>query len=182
MGPGLVTSSAFEERLIAMLTPVAQGLGYDLWRVQMAGGKQRPTLQVMAEPLDGRQMTVEDCATLSRAVSALLDVEDPIGGAYRLEVSSPGIDRPLVRPEHFRRFLGHDAKVEVTMPVDGRRRFTGRLEAADADRLRLVDADGRDWDLAMADIAKAKLVLTDRLIAEAMAAPAGQDSDPAVAR
>lgn len=150
------------ERLIA---PAVEAMGYDIVRVLLSG-KRRPRLQIMAERKDGAGMLVEDCAALSRAIEAILDVEDPIAEAYELEVSSPGIDRPLTRSADFERFAGHQAKFETALPVDGRRRFTGHLLGLKGDAVRLETEDG-EIVLPCAVIAKAKLVLTDDLIAEA---------------
>lgn len=140
-------------------------MGYELVRVSVQG-RQRPTLQVMAERIDRSAMTVDDCAEISRTVSALLDVEDPIPGAYRLEVTSPGVDRPLVRPADFERFAGFEAKVETHLPVGGRRRFQGRLLGLDGDEVRLQLPEG-EQRLALGDIKKARLVLTDELLSAA---------------
>ena len=118
----------------------------------------------MAERQSDGGMNVEDCAEVSRMVSALLDVEDPIASEYTLEVSSPGIDRPLTRLADYDRFAGLEAKVETRLPVDGRRRFRGRLDGADGDKIRL-ETDAGPVTLTFADIAKAKLVLTDELLA-----------------
>src|SRR5258708_5415319 len=112
-------------------------MGYRVVRIAITGGR-RATLQIMAERANNAAMTVEDCADISRTVSALLDVADPIDGAYLLEVSSPGIDRPLVKREDFARFAGHEARVELNAPVDGRKRFRGRLQGIDGDQVRLV--------------------------------------------
>lgn len=150
------------ERLVA---PSLAAMGYEIVRVLLSG-QRRARLQIMAERSDGTGMTVDDCASVSRAVAALLDVEDPIAGAYDLEVSSPGIDRPLTRLADFARFAGHEAKLELTMPVDGRRRWNGRLLGVDGDQVRFA-ADGVEVSVAFAQIAKAKLILTDALIAEA---------------
>lgn len=156
-------------RIGGIIGPTLDGMGYELVRVQMLG-TQRRTLQVMAERRDRRPMTVEDCADISRAVSAVLDVADPIRGAYTLEVSSPGIDRPLVRPEDFERFAGFEAKVETSRIVGGRRRFRGRLVGlTPTGDVRMTTDDGEDLDLPFAEIDKAKLVLTDDLIAAALA-------------
>ncbi|MFO0294930.1 MAG: ribosome maturation factor RimP [Rhodospirillales bacterium] len=153
--------------LETLIQPTVEGLGYDLVRV-VVSGRQRPTLQVMAERRDRQPMTVEDCETISRAISAKLDVEDPLPDAYTLEVSSPGIDRPLVRPADYARFAGHVAKVESREPVAGQRRFTGRILAADATALRLATETG-EVELPIADISRAKLVLTDELLRAAKA-------------
>lgn len=155
------------EKVATLIEPTLQDMGYQLVRVVISGSR-RPTLQVMAERSDLEPMTVEDCAAISRAVSALLDVEDPIPSAYRLEVSSPGIDRPLVRRADFERFAGFDARVETEAPIDGRRRFQGRLLGMVEDRVRLRLAEG-DRELPLAAIRKAKLVVTDALLAAAQA-------------
>lgn len=146
-----------------IIQPIAQDLGFELVRVTYGGGR-KPTLQIMAERPDGT-MTVDDCAKLSREVSALLDVEDPLDGEYLLEVSSPGIDRPLTRPKDFMRWVGFDAKVELQEAFDGRRRFRGVILAADEDKITLdvQDIEG-DIDIDYAEISKAKLILTDELI------------------
>lgn len=153
--------------LETLIQPTVEGLGYDLVRV-VVSGRQRPTLQVMAERRDRQPMTVEDCETISRAISAKLDVEDPLPDAYTLEVSSPGIDRPLVRPADYVRFAGYVAKVESREPVAGQRRFTGRILSADDTTLRLATETG-DVELPIAAIARAKLVLTDELLRAAQA-------------
>jgi ribosome maturation factor RimP len=129
----------------------------------VSGGSQ-PTLQVMAERSDGVPMTLDDCEALSRALSAKLDVEDPIASSYTLEVSSPGIDRPLVRPKDYQRFAGHLAKVEARAPIAGRRRFTGKIVRADDERVCVAVEEG-EVEIPLAEIARAKLVLTDELIA-----------------
>lgn len=146
-----------------MIAPSLAAMGYDIVRVLLTGG-QRPTLQVMAERADGQDMSVDDCAEISRAVSALLDVEDPIAGAYTLEVSSPGIDRPLTRPADFQRFAGFEARVETRQPVEGRKRFRGRLLGLEGDSVRIATPEG-EATLPVDDILRAKLVLTDELIA-----------------
>ena len=147
-----------------MIAPSLEAMGYDVVRVSFTGGR-RPTLQIMVEHRDDSPMTVEDCATVSHSVSALLDVADPIATAYHLEVSSPGIDRPLVRPADYERFAGFEAKIELQRPLDGRRRFRGTLMGLDGDsvKLRIDDASVL---LPLSAIARAKLVLNDALIAE----------------
>lgn len=150
------------ERIAKLIAPTIEALGFELVRVQLSGS-QRPTLQVMAEPANGRAMSVDDCADISRAISALLDVEDPIASAYSLEVSSPGIDRPLTKAKDYERFLGHEAKVETNAPVDGRKRFKGAIKSVDAKAVELT-VEGADIRIPFADIHKAKLVLTDALI------------------
>lgn len=151
------------ERLIA---PSLDAMGYAIVRVRLSGGG-RPTLQIMAERSDGKEMTVDDCADISRAVSAILDVEDPIAGAYVLEVSSPGLDRPLTRREDFSRFAGHEAKLELSEAVDGRKRIRGRLVGLEGENVRIAAEDG-ECLLPLPAIRTAKLVLTDALIAESM--------------
>lgn len=149
------------ERIIA---PSMTALGFELVRVRWTGAAARaPVLQIMAERPDGT-MTADDCAELSRAVSALLDVEDPVPGEYVLEVSSPGIDRPLVKAADFQRFAGFETRIELRRPVDGRRRFRGRLEGLAGEAVKLI-IDGRSLAVPLDDIAKAKLVLTEDLIA-----------------
>ena len=150
------------ERIAKLITPTLDSLGFELVRVQLSGS-QRPTLQVMAEPANGRVMSVEDCATVSRAISALLDVEDPISGTYSLEVSSPGIDRPLTRTKDYERFMGHEAKIETNAPIDGRKRFKGAIKAVDAKAVAL-DVESAEIRIPFAAIHKSKLVLTDALI------------------
>ena len=153
--------------LETLIQPTVEGLGYELVRV-VVSGRFRPTLQIMAERRDRRAMTVEDCETISRAISAKLDVEDPLPDAYTLEVSSPGIDRPLTRPADYVRVAGHRAKSESRVPVAGQRRFTGRITGADERVVHLATETG-DVELPIADIARAKLVLTDELIKAAQA-------------
>jgi len=154
--------AAVIERLIA---PSAAALGFDIVRVLLTGDR-RPRLQIMAERSDGGGMNVDDCARLSRAFSAILDVEDPVPSAYELEVSSPGIDRPLTRLADFARFAGFVAKIETAPAAESRRRWTGRLLGLDGDRVRLATEEG-EVAVPFADLAKAKLVLTDELIAAA---------------
>jgi ribosome maturation factor RimP len=153
------------ERIETIIEPTVLDLGFELVRVQLSGA-HNPRLQIMAEPKDARAMTVDDCARISRAVSALLDVEDPISGAYTLEVSSPGLDRPLVRLDHFRRFAGFDAKLELSDLHNGRKRFTGRLKGVAGDDV-LMDVDGEMRSFPHAAIQKAKLIITDELLAAA---------------
>ncbi|OJU33418.1 MAG: hypothetical protein BGN99_07955 [Alphaproteobacteria bacterium 65-37] len=138
-------------------------MGFELVRVALSKGG---TLQIMIEPADGRPMDVEDCANVSRALSAVLDVEDPITDAYTLEVSSPGIDRPLTRPKDYARWAGHLARLETSMPIEGRRRFKGTLLGLDEDCVRLRLDDGKEAAVPLEAVTKAKLELTDRLIEE----------------
>lgn len=154
-------------RIVELIGPSVEAMGYDVVRVQMMGAS-RLVLQVMVERRDEQAMTVEDCAEVSRAVSAILDVDDPIQGAYSLEVTSPGIDRPLTRVKDFERFAGFEARVELTSPVDGRKRFRGRLAGIMDGKVRLIMPEG-EAALPLDAVQKAKLVLTDELLA-AMAA------------
>ena len=151
------------ERIAEMVRPTIEALGYSLVRVQILG-QQRPRLQVMAERSDGRPMMVDDCATLSRSISALLDVEDPFATTYTLEVSSPGIDRPLVKLADYDRFAGFEARIELARPIEGRRRFRGRLLGTAGEQVRLL-VDGADVEVHYADIQRGKLLLTDELLA-----------------
>lgn len=152
-------------RIEELITPTVEGMGFSVVRVQLSG-QQRLRLQVMAERHDGQAMLVDDCAALSRAISAVLDVEDPVPGAYTLEVSSPGIDRPLVRLDDFERFAGYEARVETARPIDGRRRFKGRLLGVTGDMVCLR-IEGVAVELPYLDIRRAKLILTDELLAAA---------------
>jgi ribosome maturation factor RimP len=153
-------------RLEALIVPSLDGMGYELVRV-MLQGRERPTLQVMAERKDGLAMTVEDCADISRSLSALFDVDDPIQGAYTLEVSSPGIDRPLTRRKDFERWAGFEAKLESSQPVDGRKRFKGLLKGLDDTDCVIVAIETGEVRIPLAEVRAAKLVITDALIAAA---------------
>lgn len=148
----------------ALITPAIEAMGYEIVRVMVAGG-QSVMLQIMAERKDGAGMTVDDCAEISRTVSALLEVEDPIAGPYRLEVSSPGIDRPLVKARDFARFAGFKARIESDGPINGRRRFIGLLKGVADDTVTVILDDGEAASVPMASIVRAKLVLTDELLA-----------------
>lgn len=150
-------------RIEEIVSPTVVGMGYELVRIAMSRGG---TLQIMIEPANGRPMDVEDCATLSRALSAVLDVEDPISGTYTLEVSSPGIDRPLTREKDYTRWAGHLARVETTQPIDGRRRFKGTLLGLENGAVKLRLDDGKEAHLPLSAVSKAKLELTDVLLDE----------------
>lgn len=152
-------------RIETLIAPSLEAMGYRIVRVSVTGGR-RAVLQVMAERIDNRPMSVEDCTEITHTVSALLDVADPIEHAYFLEVSSPGIDRPLMRREDYERFLGFEAKLELSSPIEGRKRFRGRLMGLADDRLS-VNLGAEVVELPLKAIARAKLVLTDDLIAAA---------------
>lgn len=163
----LIAKTAIDRRLAEIVTPAIEGLGFELVRIRLMGGKTR-TLQIMADRPDGG-IEVEDCAKISTAVSAVLDVEDPIEEAYILEVSSPGIDRPLTRLKDFAMWDGYEARLETTELIDGRRRFKGTLAGAEDDEVLIEIEEGGeavtiglkfDW------LSDAKLILTDELIAE----------------
>ncbi len=149
------------ERLIE---PEVKSLGYDLVRVAMIGGSSDPTLQVMAERHDTRQLNLEDCEKISRRLSDVLDASDPIEGSYRLEVSSPGIDRPLTRLRDYADWTGHEARITLREPRDGRKQFSGTLRGTEGEQVKLTDKSGIDHVLPYRDISSAKLLLTDKLI------------------
>ena len=151
-------------RLTQLIEPEAAALGFDLVRVRMFGGGDDLTLQVMAERPDTRQLTIDDCADLSRRLSDMLDAADPIEEAYRLEVSSPGIDRPLTRLKDFADWSGHEARITLSEPRGDRKQFSGTLQGLDGETVKLRDKQGQDYELPFADVASAKLVLTDKLI------------------
>jgi ribosome maturation factor RimP len=150
-------------RIEDIVAPTITGMGYEVVRVAMSKGG---TLQIMVEPADGRPMDVEGCARLSRAVSAVLDVEDPVPGSYTLEVSSPGIDRPLTRAKDYIRWAGHIARLETAEPIEGRRRFKGRLLGLTDGIVRLRLDDGAEAEVPLSAVSRAKLELTDALIEE----------------
>ena len=152
------------ETLNALVEPICDKMGYDLVRLQMQGGNSRKVLQIMAERKDRKAMTVDDCADLSRAISPVLDENDPIEDNYTLEVSSPGIDRPLVKLNDFDRFKGFEAKVEALSLINGRKRFSGRLQGKDGNDVILL-FEGDEVRIPFDQVAKAKLVLTDELLA-----------------
>ena len=163
MSNDLIAKTAMARRLAEIITPVIEDMGYELVRVRLMSGKTS-TLQIMAEKPEGG-IEVDDCAEISNAVSAILDVEDPITDAYALEVSSPGIDRPLTRLKDFDLFQGYEAKLETTELIDGRRRFKGELAGIEGDDVLINIEEGTiglnfDW------LSDAKLVLTDDLIRE----------------
>lgn len=167
----LIAKTAIDKRLAAIVGPVAEGLGLELVRLRLMGG-QHPTLQIMAQRPDGG-MEVDDCARLSTAVSAVLDVEDPISDPYTLEVSSPGIDRPLTRLKDFEAWSGFEAKIETTEAIDGRRRFKGTVQGTQGDEVLLeIEEKGEPVTIGLSFewLADAKLVLNDDLIRETLRA------------
>jgi ribosome maturation factor RimP len=166
--PRLVTETGLSARVATLAAPVLEDLGLRLVRVRVSGSAGSCTVQIMAEQPDG-SMSIEDCEAASRALSPVLDAADPVESAYRLEISSPGIDRPLVRRSDFERYAGHVMKVELAMPRDGRKRFRGILMGADGDAARIRSEDGGEETLLPIDeMSEARLVLTDALIAESL--------------
>lgn len=147
-----------------MLEPVIENLGYETVRI-MTIGQANPTLQIMIDRLDGLDITVEDCAKVSRALSEILDENDPISGQYNLEVSSPGLDRPLTKLEHFVRFAGNEVKIETSEMVDNRKRFKGVLNGVE-DVNVLLTMEDVDYKIPYDAINKAKIILTDELLAK----------------
>lgn len=176
----IIGEAAEAARIRALVAPTAEDMGFEIVRVRLLGGDNGRILQIMAERPDGT-MNIEGCAELSRSLSALLDVEDPIDASYELEVSSPGIDRPLTRPKDFENYAGFDAKLELQSPIDGRRRFKGKLEGVEGGEVLMrVQLEGKSetevlgfaWHL----LADAKLILTDELIRHDLAQKP-QDTD-----
>lgn len=150
---------------MAAIEPALIDMNYEIVRIVVLG-KLSPTIQIMVDRADGSLIKVEDCEQVSRAVSAILDVNDPIEGAWTLEVSSAGIDRPLARSKDWKRFAGHIAKVEMMIPIQGRRRFSGVILDANEQEAQVRLEDGLELTLPFNEVRKAKLVLTDALIAE----------------
>lgn len=176
-----------EADLATLIEPVLDDLGFRLVRIRVSG-REGKTVQIMAERPDG-SINIDECEQISRQVSPLLDVNDIVSGAYRLEVSSPGIDRPLVRPSDFEDWAGHEAKIELNQPVDGRKRFRGELEGFEDGEIRLKielkETGEAVIGIPVSFVADAHLVLTDELVRAALArakakgkAPAGDGSDP----
>ncbi len=157
-----------ERRLLDIIGPVADGLGMEIVRLRVSGGR-RPHLQVMAEKAGGAPTDVEDCARLSRAMGPVLEEADPISEAYILEVSTPGIDRPLTRPGDFARWVGHAARIELARPMDGRRRFTGTITGEDDTGVHIELDDETELVASVHEMSRATLVLTDALIEAARA-------------
>jgi ribosome maturation factor RimP len=153
------------EALTRLIEPELKSLGYDLVRVAFIGGTSDPTLQIMAERPDTRQLDLGDCETISRRLSEVLDEKDPIEGSYRLEVSSPGIDRPLTRLKDYDDWSGHEARITLAEPMGGRKQFSGTLRGTgERDVVHVLGKDGKDYVLPFSSISSAKLLLTDELI------------------
>lgn len=159
----LIASTPIEQKILALIEGSLSVMGYALVRVRVSGD-QRRTLQIMLERVDGAQITVEDCTEASYQISAVMDVHDPIAEAYRLEVSSPGIDRPLTRAEDFTRYAGFETKLEASPPVDGRKRFRGVLHGVEGDAA-VMEVEGERYQIPLQSIANARLVMSDALIA-----------------
>ena len=153
-----------EQKIEKMIEPAVSNLGFEIVRVQVSGN-QNPTLQIMAEPIFDKVMTVEHCAMISRAVSAALNVDDPIQGNYTLEVSSPGIDRPLIKLQDFERFTGSEARIETSELIDGRKRFRGCLSVIQ-DGSVTISKDGMDWTIPFPLIRRAKLLAQEDQLAD----------------
>lgn len=162
----MIAQTQQEKRILALAEPLAQEMGLEIVRVRITGGR-RPGLQIMLDRAGGALADVEDCANFSRALSPVLDAEDPISGAFVLEISTPGIDRPLTRPGDFARWEGHLAKVELAMPLDGQRRFRGVILGEDEAGVHLEMEGEVELTAGVHEMTKASLVLTDALIDEA---------------
>jgi len=172
----MLAKASVDRRIADIVAPTVAGMGFELVRVRLMGGR-RVTLQVMAERPDGR-MEIEDCAALSRALSAVLDVDDPVDREYNLEVSSPGIDRPLTRPEDFDRWKGYVARLETDALIDGRKRFKGVVGGFEDGAAVVALDSGETVRLPFEALADAKLVLTDALIAASLKAQDDKGFDP----
>ena len=164
MGSKLRGKTAEDRGLLELLDPVADAAGYEIVRLRLMGGEHARRLQIMAETPDG-QMVVEDCARLSRAIAEVMDAADPIEGEYTLEVSSPGVDRPLTRPKDFVTYEGHEARLELDRVADGRKRFRGMLAGLDGDNVAMdLEGEAETALVPWSWIIEAKLILTDKLM------------------
>ncbi|MEQ3745401.1 MAG: ribosome maturation factor RimP [Henriciella sp.] len=159
----MITLSTQEERILSMAEPIAAELGLGVVRIRVMGSRH-PLLQIMIEKIGGMGTDVEDCASFSRMLSPVLEAEDPISDAYRLEVSTPGIDRPLTRPGDFGRWIGHLAKLELAIPLEGRRRFQGKIAREDENGVAIELDDESELVAQVHEMTKASLILTDELI------------------
>jgi ribosome maturation factor RimP len=183
--PRLIIEPGLPARVSTIVEPVIEQLGYRLVRVRVSAA-EGCTVQIMAERPDG-SMTVEDCETISRALSPVLDIADPIDRAYRLEISSPGIDRPLVRKSDFDRYARHLVKIEMEIPVNGRKRFRGELVGTEGETARIRRDDAAEGEeaevlLPIEEMCEAKLVLTDGLVTEALRREKSAKREARVAR
>jgi ribosome maturation factor RimP len=151
------TEAGVKDRLFGLLEPVVSGLGYELIDVEWSSAGRHSVVRVYIDRTDGGSIGLDDCERASRSIGAVLDAEDPIGHEYQLEVSSPGFDRPLRTAAHFARFAGSEARVELAEPLEGRRRFRGRLGPVE-DGLVTIEVDRKEWKLPLAGISKARLV------------------------
>ncbi len=151
-------------RIENLLNPSLDAEGFHLVQARFIGGQNRPTLQLMVERADGGRVNIDECAKLSRACSAIIDVEDAIAGAYVLEVSSPGIDRPLMRLADFEKNIGRNVKIEMQHPVNGRKRFYGKMMGVNGASV-ILSQDGSDTELAIADMVAARLAISDTVLA-----------------
>lgn len=153
-----------EDKILGMINDPMEAMGYELVQIKLLG-RENPTVQIMIERKDGTPITVADCSKLSREIGAILDVEDPIAGKWMLEISSPGIDRPLIRVKDWEKYVGHMAKAELEVPMDQRKRFTGTiLKVVDGKSIVLRLMEGEEVELELSNIRKAKLLLTDMLL------------------
>src|SRR6188474_3656534 len=183
--PRLVVEPGAAARVSAVAGPVLQGMGYRLVRIKISG-EAGCTVQIMAERPDG-SMQIEDCEAISRALSPVLDVADPIDRAYRLEISSPGIDRPLVRKSDFERYAGHLAKIETAIPFEGRKRFRGVLAGTEGEAVRIrrddvAEGESAEVLLPIEEMNEAKLILTDELVTEVLRREKSAKRDARAAR
>lgn len=158
------------QNITQIIEPSLDAMGYAIVQVRLGEGK-RKTLSVMAERKDERAMCFDDCSEISNTVSALLDVEDPIQSAYDLEVCSPGVDRPLTKAKDFARYVGHEAKIETMLPVDGRRRFRGVMKKMEGDAAVTVVVDGQEITIQLSNIRAAKLMMSETLVSGKLEKP-----------
>lgn len=162
----MIAASGVESEILAVIEPSLTHMGYELVQVRLVDASRSRTLQILIERLDGDMLTVDDCEKVSERVSALLDVEDIVpGGAYQLEVSSPGLDRPLTRKKDFTRYAGFEAKLETQLPIEGRKRYRGILKGMENDTVVIV-CDGQEHRIDFGNLHRAKLVETEAMITE----------------
>ncbi len=152
-----------EQKLTDLIAPPLESMGLELVQIRLIDGAKRKTLQVLADNPTTERITVDECARASRTISALLDVEEVFSQAFNLEVSSPGIDRPLIKPKDFEKYLGFEAKIECKLPMEGRRRFKGQMQAFDNNEISIL-VDGELYRIDLNNIASAKLVMTEALL------------------